>query len=216
MVPAERALATAVVWTVPAVAVSALALLVPLSSSSASLLAAQLALVAAWNWLLALRLISDTRAHGIWFAGRNGRWAALATSVGIVALCAFAAMLVALASSAALRLDPSAQFLQLISAADIAWVVSGLMVGLSYRHGRPVWAPAGFALAVVCVWASYRYLAVVGLGPNGAWVVSGEDLLRLVIPFDVLAAVMAVAAIAYGVRSVPSADQETAQASDQL
>ena len=46
--------------------------------------------------------------------------------------------LVTLASSAALRFPPSMQFLQLLSAVDIAWAATALVVGADRAWGRTV------------------------------------------------------------------------------
>ncbi|MCL1599593.1 MAG: hypothetical protein M3094_10435, partial [Actinomycetia bacterium] len=109
--------------------------------------------------------------------------------------------LVTLASSAALRFDPSTQFLQLLSALDIAWAGAALAIGV-YRAASRSWAiAAAGVLGVVCVWSIWSYLFAVGFGANGSWIVSGSDLMRYVLPFDVAAATMAVVAFLFGVRA---------------
>ena len=43
-----------------------------------------------------------------------------------------------------------------------------------------------------CVFSIWRYLDIVGFTATGGWKVSGADLMRYVIPFDMAAAVVAV------------------------
>ena len=40
----------------------------------------------------------------------------------------------------------------------------------------------------------------VGFGPNGEWIVDASVLMRRVLPFDIAAAMMAIAALLYGMR----------------
>lgn len=119
--------------------------------------------------------------------------------------------LVTLSSSAALRYDPSTQFLQLISALDIAWVVSAFSIGVRWLRGSSAAALAGTAMGAVCVWSIWRYVDNVGFDAAGRWIVSGEALLRYVIPFDVMAAVLAVGAVVAGIRRSQPTEQPSAQ-----
>ncbi len=128
------------------------------------------------------------------------RFSMLGTEVVQVVLVTGAVALVALASSAALRLDPSLQFLQLLSALDIAWSTSAVLVGVRRRWGNAAGVSAGAALAVVCVWSIGRYLSIVGFGPGGAWIVSADALWRYVLPFDIMAALLAAFALLAGAR----------------
>jgi hypothetical protein len=132
----------------------------------------------------------------------------IASGVGLVILVTGTVGLVTLASSAALGFDPSLQFLQLLSALDIAWVVAATMIG-GYRAFSRGWAlAAGAILGIICVWSIWNYLSIVGFGPGGSWIVSGSDLARYVLPFDVAAAVMAVAFFLLGVRSQAHATEQ--------
>ena len=63
-----------------------------------------------------------------------------------------------------------------------------------------------------CVWSIWNYLDAVGFGSDGEWIVSGSDLMTLVIPYDMAAAVVAVILFLLGVRKVAHA---TAQDSPQ-
>ncbi len=135
-----------------------------------------------------------------------------AGAAALVALVTGYSALVTLASSAALGYDPSLQFLQLLSALDIAWSTAALYLGVRWMGGVRVALVAALALGAVCVWSIWSYLQAVGFGPEGAWVVSRPDLLRYVLPFDLGAAVMALLAIAIGSRSatataVPASSQ---------
>ena len=125
----------------------------------------------------------------------------IASGVGLVVLVTGTVGLITLASSAALGFDPSLQFLQLLSALDIAWAGAALTIGV-YRAFSRGWAIfAGATLGIVCVWSIWNYLSIVGFGPDGSWVVSGPDLARYVIPFDIVAALLAVVFFLVGVRS---------------
>ncbi len=135
-----------------------------------------------------------------WFRGQiwppYGR--SLASSVSIVFLVTGLVGLAAIASSAALRYPPSLQFLQLLSALDIAWAGATLVVGV-YRAWRMLAAiAAGLMLTVICIWSIWWYLDGVGFGPNGEWIVDASYLMQRVLPFDIAAAVMAIGALLYG------------------
>ncbi|NIR60829.1 MAG: hypothetical protein GWO02_15625 [Gammaproteobacteria bacterium] len=108
--------------------------------------------------------------------------------------------LVTLASSAALRFDPSLQFLQLLSALDIAWAGAALMIGTRWLWGRIAAFFAGGMLGILCVLSVWNYLRVVGFGPDGAWAVRAGEMMTLILPFDTAAAVMAIASLGAGIR----------------
>ena len=132
----------------------------------------------------------------------------IASGVGLVVLVTGTVGLITLASSAAIGFDPSLQFLQLLSALDIAWAGAALTIGV-YRAFSRAWAiAAGAVLGVVCVWSIWNYLSIVGFGPGGSWIVSGPDLARYVIPFDMAAAVVAVVFFLIGVRSQVHATEQ--------
>jgi hypothetical protein len=175
-------------------------LFVPTSATPLVAFTAQLSLVVLLSILATVRVMP--LVDGVWFNAygwsasrrRFGATAALVVMVtGVVAL-------VTLASSAALRLTPSLQFLQLLSALDIAWAGAALMIGVRWLRGtRPAYL-AGSMLALVCVLSVWNYLRVVGFGPSGEWVVDAGEMMRLVLPFDMVAAVMALTAVGFGVR----------------
>jgi hypothetical protein len=137
-----------------------------------------------------------------WFVGQawSPFWRLAASGISIVFLVTGMVGLVTLASSAALGYPPSLQFLQLLSALDIAWAGAALVIGV-YRAWRLSAAvAAGTLLAIICVWSIWRYLDVVGFGPTGEWIVDSEALATYVLPFDVVAAVMAVGMFVFGTR----------------
>ncbi|MCL1693724.1 MAG: hypothetical protein M3096_08580 [Actinomycetia bacterium] len=137
-----------------------------------------------------------------WFKGQSWSpfWRLAASGISVVFLATGMVGLVTLASSAALQYPPSLQFLQLLSALDIAWAGAALMIGI-YRAWRlPAAVTAGTVLAIICVWSIWRYLDVVGFGPAGEWIVDSAALGRYVLPFDVVAAVLAVGAFVFGTR----------------
>ena len=135
-----------------------------------------------------------------WFLGRgwSGFWRLAASGVVVVVLVTAMVALVSLASSAALRYPPSMQFLQLLSAVDIAWVVAAFVIGAGRAWGRGAAAAGGVIVGIVCVAAIGRYLDIVGFGPDGEWIVDSTQLWRNVIPADMAAALVAVAVFVYG------------------
>jgi len=128
-----------------------------------------------------------------WFAVLRRPW--LASAASLVALVTGFAALMTLASSAAARYDVSLQFLQLLSSIDIAWVAAALLFGgLRLWSSRAAWiATAGIIAA--CIGSIAIYLAVVGFTGSGGWLVSGADLMKIVIPADVVAAIVAIGAL---------------------
>jgi len=156
--------------------------------------------------LVLLGLIAVIRlaplAGNDWFKGQSWSpfWRLAASGISVVFLVTGMVGLVTLASSAALRYPPSLQFLQLLSALDIAWAGAALVIGV-YRAWRlPAAVTAGTVLAIVCVWSIWRYFDVVGFGPAGEWIVDSAALAKYVLPFDVAAAVMAIGAFVFGTR----------------
>lgn len=139
---------------------------------------------------------------GYWYAGVSFTpfWRRLAGGVSLVVVATGLVGLVTLASSAAMRYEPSVQFLQLLSALDIAWVVAATLVGSRRLWGKTAGIVAGSVIGVFCVASIANYLRVVGFTPAGTWVVDGGELLRLVIPSDMLAAVIAISILVAAAR----------------
>ena len=140
--------------------------------------------------------------EGGWFVGTSLGEGARRAAAGAwaVVLATGATGFVAIATAAALRFEPSLQFLQLLSALDIAWVVAAFVLGLRWRFGTRVARVGGLMMGVICVWSIWNYLNTVGFTVDGGWLVSGADIARLILPFDVAAAVMAITAFSSGVR----------------
>jgi hypothetical protein len=139
------------------------------------------------------------------FAGVRRPW--LASAVSIVALVVGYSALVTLASAAAIRYDPSLQFLQLLSAMDVAWSAAALGLGVGVITGSDrIGRIAAIALDVICVFSIWNYLRVVGFDGDGGWLVARSELLTLVIPFDVAAAMMAIAALLAAQRRMAPVD----------
>ena len=126
----------AVLATTPFLAVGLLAalplLLIAWSPPPFALVIAHLAALVLLGLAASIRLAPF--AGGDWFLGESWSsfWRLIASGVAVVVLVTGMVGLVALASSAALRYPPSMQFLQLLSALDIAWAGAALVVGV-YR-----------------------------------------------------------------------------------
>ena len=89
-------------------------------------------------------------------------------------------------------------------------MVAASIIGFRWLLGEAAGRAIGGIIALVCVWSIWRYLDEVGFGPDGQWIVDRDALARLVLPFDVMAAVVAIAAVVLGARR-----QATAQPSPQ-
>lgn len=205
MVPIERALLATVPWLVGALILAVPLLAVDTGDDPLQPFTVQLMILVVFALILSNVLVVFGTPD--WFS--TEQWTAptklVSSGVALVVLVTGSVGLVTLASSAALRFDPSTQFLQLISALDIAWVVAAVTIG-AYRAWGRRWAVVGGAvLGALCVWSIWNYLATVGFGPNGEWVVSSSDLMRLVLPYDVAAALISVAVFLVGVRAAAQA-----------
>lgn len=190
--PLERAVLISFPWLVAGLAVSLLLLLIPASSDRRwDLLIHLVALVAfslGITWHLAQLSEAQWFPAEAWTASRSH----LAGAVSLIVVVTGVTALVTLASSAALRFEPSVQFLQLLSALDIAWVVAGTTLAARSLWGRGPAVVAGLAMSVLCVASIAMYLAKVGLDEAGGWLVDSKQMLRLVIPFDIAAAVITI------------------------
>jgi len=120
------------------------------------------------------------------------------TAAAVVALVTGAVALVTLATSAALGLEPSLQFLQLLSALDIAWAVAALYFGVRWRYSSGWALTLASVLGVLCVYSIWNYLTIFGFTDDGGWLVDRQGLLKYVIPGDVVAAIVALAAVTWG------------------
>ncbi|MCL1600063.1 MAG: hypothetical protein M3112_00835 [Actinomycetia bacterium] len=208
MVPIERALLRTVPLLVTGLLLAIPLLLIDPGADLVVAFTVQLSVLVAFGLMLANVLVPLGTPQ--WFAGIG--WSPfvrlIAGGIGLVVLVTGTVGLVTLASSAALGFDPSTQFLQLISALDIAWVGAAVTIG-AYRAWGRRWAVAGGAvIGVVCVWSIWTYLDHVGFGPDGEWIVSSPDLMRFVLPFDVVAAFTAVGVFLFGARRAAQATEQ--------
>ena len=190
--PVELALAVALKLLAVWLPIALLLLAVPQADGDRLLdtIAIHLTTVVAIGLMATSGMLVLTRAP--WFVGPVGARERFATIAGLVSIVVGLVALLTLASSAALRYDPSMQMLQLLSALDVAWVTSATMVGASWIWGRRVGRVAAWLMTAACVFSNWNYLRVVGFDADGGWVVDGGELVRLVLPFDVVAAVIAV------------------------
>ncbi len=200
VVPIERALARTVPWLAGALVASIPLLLVDVGDDPVVAFIVQLVVLVLFGLVLANVLVPLGTAAWFEATGWSQSVRLVAGGVGLVVLVTGVVGLVTLASSAALRFDPSTQFLQLISALDIAWVGAAVTIGVYRSWGRRWAVTGGSVIGVVCVWSIWSYIDHVGFGPNGEWIVSAPDLMRFVLPYDVIAAVAAVTLFLVGVR----------------
>jgi hypothetical protein len=135
-----------------------------------------------------------------WYQAASPWAERMGAAATVVVLATGAVALTTLGSSAAMRYEPSLQFLQLLSALDIAWVTAAIAIGVTWLRGRRYGVAAGLMMAAICVWSIWTYLDAVGFGPGGSWKVDGAALLRYVLPYDVASAVMAITAVVLGAR----------------
>jgi hypothetical protein len=208
MPPIERALLRAVPFLIGGLIASLPLLLVTPGEEPLGWFIAQLVVLVAIAHAMTITLMN--LGDEPWFVGMT--WSptirSIASGIGLVVLVTGTVGLITLASSAALGFDPSLQYLQLLSALDIAWAGAALTIGV-YRRFSWLWALfAGSVLGIICVWSIWNYLTNVGFGLAGSWIVSGPDLARYVIPFDIIAAVMAVVFFLVGVRSQVHATEQ--------
>lgn len=199
--PFETGLRVGTRWVLIGVAISPIGLLVGSTSNDSRLLIVTFHLIAMTAVIFALTCRLAAVFDPPAFSSRSTFASRFGTDAALVALVTGFAALVTLASSAALRYQPSLQFLQLLSVLDIAWTTSGFYVGVR-RILQARWAgpAAGIFMGTMCVFSLTRYLAVIGFGPDGGWDVQAPDMLRLVIPADVIAAVLTVGALVLGAR----------------
>lgn len=195
-------------WGIP---MSVLGLALPAPSPGEGLLAyvlIHLTLLQAATFVFVIEIAPLTDSP--WFGHLKRAW--LASSASVIAAAVGFSALLTLATSAAARYDASLQFLQLLSSLDIGWVVAAIYLGGRRMWGNRVATLLGSALLVACVGSIAIYLVRVGFTPAGAWLVDGAELLLVVIPSDVVAAVLSLGVLLLAAVRV---DQPTAQPSAQ-
>lgn len=202
----ERALTRAVLWTLGGAAVSLplLAVSQPGSSQLMSYSMVHLGALVVFGLVVVsdlVRLVDDS-----WFVWLGPVGRRIAAGASVVALSVGVVALVTIPTSAALRFDPSLQFLQLLSALDIAFAAGATLVGVRWWVGAKAGVFAGVVVGVVCIWSIWKYLAVVGFAPDGGWLVDGAALMTYVLPYDMAAATVAVGSLIIGSRRVGRSD----------
>ncbi len=198
--PAEHAALDAIPFLTVGLGGSLALLAIPATVSPLAVFTVQLIALVGLGIALTFRLAPLADAE--WFPAPG--WSPVrrrfAGVVVLVVIPTGVVALVTLASSAALRFDPSLQFLQLLSALDIAWAAAALHLGVRWWLGPRPARVAALALGALCVVSVWNYLRIVGFGPGGQWLVDGAAMVRWVLPFDVAAAVMAIGSVIVGVR----------------
>ncbi len=196
----ERAVLGTIPFLVGGLVASLPLLFVTWASPPLTIFIIQLAALVLLGLIATVRLVPF--AGSDWFLGHawSPFWRLASSGVAIVFLVTGITGLVTLASSAALGYPPSLQFLQLLSALDIAWAGAALVVGGYRAWGRPVAVTIGTLLGIACIWSIRAYLGAVGFGPAGEWIVDSGALARYVLPFDVAAAVMGIGVFVFGTR----------------
>lgn len=195
----EAALSRSVRWLLPALAVTPLLLLLSQPGGSVGWVMAHLGAVVVFGLFLTMAL--QPLLDDAWFSHLSGIGRRLSSAASLVALATGAVALLTLASSAALRFDVSLQFLQLLSALDIAWAAAGTALGLGMRAGRRAAWAGGWFIVAICLWSIWRYLDVVGFTPEGGWLVDGQAMWTYILPYDMAAAAIAVTSLVLGARS---------------
>ncbi len=209
--PLEAALGIAfrrlIYWGLP---MSVLALLFPAPSPASGLLSyatAHLVVLQVATLALTIRLAPLTDQP--WFSSLKRPW--LASAASLVAIGVGYAALLTLATSAAARYDPSLQFLQLLSSLDIAWVVAALYLGARILWNRGAATTAAGVILLACVASITIYLDQVGFAGSGGWIVDGQAMMTIVLPADMVAAILSVTVLLFGSRTA----QATLQARPQ-
>ena len=195
-------------WGIP---LSALALLIPAPDVDDGLLAynlIHLTILQIATLLFTVEMAPLTDKP--WFPNNRRSWLASAASL-VAAAVGFSALLT-LATSAAARYDMSLQFLQLLSSLDIAWVVAALYLGSRQLWGSPAAPILASLLLIACVGSIAVYLSEVGFTADGGWLVDGGQMMRIVLPADTIAAVIAVTILLF---ASSGSDQRTTQPSPQ-
>jgi hypothetical protein len=205
--PFESVVLESFPWLLGGLLASIPLLLIPTSTDRRTVLLIHLAVLVVFSlgltWRIAHLSGEQWYPTKTWTPSRSHLTGAITLIVVVTGVTA----LVTLASSAALRFQPSLQFLQLLSALDIAWVVSGTTLATRSLWGRGAAIAAGVGMSVVCVTSIALYLAEVGLDETGGWLVDSEQMLRLVLPFDVAAAVLTVGLTLLAARLADGAGQ---------
>lgn len=96
-----------------------------------------------------------------------------------------------------------------LSSLDIAWVVAATLLGVRWLAGKAIGDLAGTMIGIVCACSIWNYLQIVGFAEDGGWLVDGSALVRYVLPYDIMAAIVAALALTTGARRVARDDTVT-------
>lgn len=182
-------------------AASALGIVIRTSASPLIPVTLHLAILVGFGLWGVARMATSTDDPWLRETNLPPQWRAFWSAAIVVSFATGLVALTTLASSATLRYDASLQFLQLLSALDIAWAGSALFLGIRWLKGTRLAWVAAIGLGVFCTWSIWNYLRIVGFGPGGAWIVDRSALMRYVLPYDMVAALAAVLALWSGSRS---------------
>jgi hypothetical protein len=208
MAPIERALIRATAWLVLGLLASVPLLLINVGDDPMVGFLVHLGFLVLFGLGLTVALLPFTGADWFTESGWSANRRLAGSGIGVIVLATGVIGLVTLTSSGALRYDPSIQFLQLLSALDIGWVVAAFVGGGTRLWSRTAAITAGAIVGAVCVWSIWNYLNAVGFGPNGEWIVSGSDLMTRVLPYDMAAAALGVAIFIVGTRKAAQAIEQ--------
>jgi hypothetical protein len=200
--PAERAALRAGIWASAGMAAAVPLLVIPQPGTGPRLPAlVHLGLLGAFAIGLAFHLAPV--ADRPWLTGTTigeaARWAG--AGLVVAAMVAASASGVAVATGAALRFDPSLQYLQVLATLHLSVTASLVVLGARRRFGGAIAAVGAAAMVAAGLWTEWRYLGAVGFTPAGGWVVDGSEMRVIVLPFLAGSAAAAAAAFAAGAGS---------------
>ena len=191
MSPIETAALRTLLWATTGAAAAIPVLVLPQPDDPLFTAVVQLAIIAVYAVAMTLHLAALGDAP--WFDGLaiGGRARRGLTWVMLVADVAGASAVTALATSAALRYQPSVQLLQLVSVIVVGVVVSASALGTRRRWGGAPALAMAAVLGAVLVWVMWRHLDTVGSTASGGWRVDGSVVRETVVPYVAGAVVVA-------------------------
>lgn len=130
--------------------------------------------------------------------GTGGRTALTWMVAGAQAILACG--LATIATAAAFRYAPSVQFLVLLAVLGVVASITIAALGARRRFGPTVAGWTAVAIGAVGVWPIWRYGATVGFTPDGGWLVDGGEVLRVIVPVDLIRWAVALTLFTMGVR----------------
>lgn len=203
----ETVLARSLLWTMVGAAAAIPTLVVPQPADPLLTVVIQLSLVVVFAISLAFHLAPFVDEP--WFAGFEvGRRARMALTWAVVVFAVTgAAGATMLATSAALRYDPSLQFLQLVAGSGMAGCAAAVVLGSRHRIGSRTALGGAVVVLIVGVGSLWRYLDAVGFTAAGGWIVDASKLARLVLPYDAAVVIAALVAFSAGVNMEPEAGE---------